>query len=258
MLATGRRTSRSSRPLVECGKLTQAAALSIGARRGTQLIHRTPVAGCQTTSGTGGSFFVSRQPAVLRPCGVVGRLRWVLDDPSRVRRCFVPNSSEPGLPARGGRRRYLILFPLAHTRTRPARQPATAGRSAAATNSSATCSLIRRSPGSRNAAMSSTRGRASSPKVTRRRHANQPFFAAERAQALRDPPMPRDLGEAEPDMRQMHDPKPRLRHCPRHVRQEWMISLAPRRHPTRASRLRSRVAIDTPARVLPRPRPSSR
>ena len=64
VLATGRRTSRSSRPLVECGKLTQAAALPIGARRRTQLIHRTPVAGCQTTSGTGGQF---RQPAVLRP-----------------------------------------------------------------------------------------------------------------------------------------------------------------------------------------------
>src|SRR5438552_6172822 len=42
------------------------------------------------------------------------------------------------------------------------------------------------------------------------RHADQPFFAAERAQALRDPPMPCDPGEAEPDMRQMHDPQPRL------------------------------------------------
>jgi hypothetical protein len=38
--------------------------------------------------------------------------------------------------------------------------------------------------------------------VARRRHADQPFLAAERAQALRDPPMPRDPGEAEPDMRQ--------------------------------------------------------
>jgi hypothetical protein len=67
VLATGRRTSRSSRPLVECGKLTQAAALSIGARRRTQLIHRTPVAGCQTTSGTGGQFFCL--PTAGRPGG---------------------------------------------------------------------------------------------------------------------------------------------------------------------------------------------
>jgi hypothetical protein len=35
-------------------------------------------------------------------------------------------------------------------------------------------------------------------KVARWRHADQPFFAAERPQALRDPPMPCDPGEAEP------------------------------------------------------------
>jgi hypothetical protein len=48
--------------------------------------------------------------------------RSVLDDPSRVRRCFAPNSSETGLPVRGGRRRYGILFPLtrAYARARPA------------------------------------------------------------------------------------------------------------------------------------------
>src|SRR5712691_1416690 len=47
-------------------------------------------------------------------------------------------------------------------------------------------------------------------KVARRRDADQPFLAAERAQAWRYPPVPRDPGEAEPDMRQMHDPQPRL------------------------------------------------
>src|SRR5215472_17128377 len=46
--------------------------------------------------------------------------------------------------------------------------------------------------------------------IARWRHADQPFFAAERAQALRDPSMPRDPGEAETDMRQVHDPQPRL------------------------------------------------
>src|SRR5437764_8733612 len=38
--------------------------------------------------------------------------------------------------------------------------------------------------------------------IARRRHADQPFLAAERAEALRDPPMPCDPGEAEPNMRQ--------------------------------------------------------
>src|ERR1700730_17630914 len=47
-------------------------------------------------------------------------------------------------------------------------------------------------------------------KVARRRHADQPFLATERAQALRNPAVARDPGEAEPDMRQMHDPQPRL------------------------------------------------
>src|SRR5271155_648094 len=47
-------------------------------------------------------------------------------------------------------------------------------------------------------------------KVARWRHADQPFLAAERAEALRDPSMPRYPGEAEPDMRQIHDPQPRL------------------------------------------------
>jgi len=42
------------------------------------------------------------------------------------------------------------------------------------------------------------------------RHPDQPFFATERAQALRNPPMPCDPGEPEPDMWQMHDPQPRL------------------------------------------------
>src|SRR5438128_12659901 len=47
-------------------------------------------------------------------------------------------------------------------------------------------------------------------KIARWRDADQPFFAAERPQALRDPAMPCDPGEAEPDMRQMHDPQPPL------------------------------------------------
>src|ERR1700732_245775 len=46
--------------------------------------------------------------------------------------------------------------------------------------------------------------------VARRRDADQPFFAAERAQALRNPAMAGDPSEAEADMRQMHDPQPRL------------------------------------------------
>src|SRR5215472_15693987 len=46
--------------------------------------------------------------------------------------------------------------------------------------------------------------------IARWRHADQPFFGAERAQALRDPSVPRDPGEAETDMRQVHDPQPRL------------------------------------------------
>jgi hypothetical protein len=37
-------------------------------------------------------------------------------------------------------------------------------------------------------------------KVARWRGADRPFFAAERAQALRDPPVARDPPEAEPDM----------------------------------------------------------
>jgi hypothetical protein len=41
-------------------------------------------------------------------------------------------------------------------------------------------------------------------------HPDQPFFAAERAQALRNPPMSCDPGEPESDMWQMHDPQPRL------------------------------------------------
>src|SRR6202040_3789364 len=47
-------------------------------------------------------------------------------------------------------------------------------------------------------------------KIARWRRADQPFLAAERAQALRNPPVARDPGEAEPDMRQVHDPQPRL------------------------------------------------
>src|SRR5580700_3511280 len=47
-------------------------------------------------------------------------------------------------------------------------------------------------------------------KVAWWRDADQPFFAAERAQALRNPPMARDPPEGESDMRQMHDPQPRL------------------------------------------------
>src|SRR5438477_10600159 len=47
-------------------------------------------------------------------------------------------------------------------------------------------------------------------KVARWRVADQPLFAAERAQALRNPTVARDPGEAKPDMRQMHDPQPRL------------------------------------------------
>jgi hypothetical protein len=47
-------------------------------------------------------------------------------------------------------------------------------------------------------------------KVARWRDADQPLFAAERAQALRDPPVARDPAEAESDMRQKHDPQPRL------------------------------------------------
>jgi hypothetical protein len=46
--------------------------------------------------------------------------------------------------------------------------------------------------------------------IARWRHTDEPFFVAERAQALGDPPVARDPGEAEPDMRQMHDPQPRL------------------------------------------------
>src|SRR5271165_5378176 len=46
--------------------------------------------------------------------------------------------------------------------------------------------------------------------VARRRHADEPFFAAERAQALGDAPVPRDPAETQPNMRQMHDPQPRL------------------------------------------------
>src|SRR5207237_2227784 len=45
-------------------------------------------------------------------------------------------------------------------------------------------------------------------KVARWRDADQPFFAAERAQALRNPAMAGDPSEAEADMRQMHDPQP--------------------------------------------------
>jgi len=37
--------------------------------------------------------------------------------------------------------------------------------------------------------------------VARWRDADQPFFAAERAQSLRNPPVARDPGEAESDMR---------------------------------------------------------
>src|SRR5262250_453914 len=46
--------------------------------------------------------------------------------------------------------------------------------------------------------------------VARWGHADQPFLAAERPQALRHATVPCDPGEAEPDMRQMHDPQPRL------------------------------------------------
>ena len=44
--------------------------------------------------------------------------------------------------------------------------------------------------------------------VPRRRDTDQPFLAAERAETLRDAPVPCDPGEAEPDMRQLHDPQP--------------------------------------------------
>src|SRR6516164_2242425 len=47
-------------------------------------------------------------------------------------------------------------------------------------------------------------------KVAWWRDTNQPFFAGERAQALRDPPMTCDPGKAQSNMRQMHDPQPRL------------------------------------------------
>ena len=41
-------------------------------------------------------------------------------------------------------------------------------------------------------------------------HADEPFLSAERAQALRNQPVARNAREAEPDMREMHDPQPRL------------------------------------------------
>src|SRR5215472_9978521 len=41
-------------------------------------------------------------------------------------------------------------------------------------------------------------------------HADQPLLAAERAQALCDPPMSCDPGKAESDMRQVHNPEPRF------------------------------------------------
>ena len=44
-------------------------------------------------------------------------------------------------------------------------------------------------------------------KVARRRHADQPFPAAERAEALRHSPVTGDAAEAEPDIRQVHDPQ---------------------------------------------------
>ena len=47
-------------------------------------------------------------------------------------------------------------------------------------------------------------------KVARWRHTDKPFLAAERPQTLRDPPVTRDPGEAEPDMWQVHDPQSRL------------------------------------------------
>src|SRR5437763_6335174 len=40
------------------------------------------------------------------------------------------------------------------------------------------------------------------------RDADQPFLTAERAQALRDAPMPRDPAKAEPDMRKVNNPQP--------------------------------------------------
>src|SRR5215469_9064782 len=46
--------------------------------------------------------------------------------------------------------------------------------------------------------------------IARRRDTDQPFLAAERAEALGDLAVSRDAGEAEPDMRQMHDPQARL------------------------------------------------
>src|ERR1700757_2520440 len=46
------------------------------------------------------------------------------------------------------------------------------------------------------------------------RDADQPFFAAKRSQALGDPPMPCNSGEAKPDVRQVHDPQPRLAIAP--------------------------------------------
>src|SRR6266550_1944876 len=47
-------------------------------------------------------------------------------------------------------------------------------------------------------------------KVAWRRYADQPFLAAERTQALGDPPVSCDPREAKPDMRQMHEPQPWL------------------------------------------------
>ena len=58
--------------------------------------------------------------------------------------------------------------------------------------------------------MSALGGRASSPRSPGGRHRNQPFLVAERAQALRDAPVPRHPGEAQSDMWQMHDPQARL------------------------------------------------
>src|SRR5712672_4825581 len=46
--------------------------------------------------------------------------------------------------------------------------------------------------------------------IARWRDADQPLLAAERAQALGDPPVSCDPREAEPDMRQMHEPQPWL------------------------------------------------
>ena len=54
--------------------------------------------------------------------------------------------------------------------------------------------------------------------IARWRHTDQPFLAAQRTEALRDPAMTRDPGEAEANMRQVHDPQSRRAVCQDEVR----------------------------------------